>query len=141
MATLLKTTNPVIAGSINTAAADLETRVKQIPDIFAGLTAASLLSQVPAMQARAAAHKSATDGSLYVQQLKGVTRAYRRLVAELGSDDRLESSVVVPMLTKLAGVLATAETAGFDRQAIVSQADTLTQNLISAMAVVSLLVA
>jgi hypothetical protein len=135
MATKLKTSTPV-----NTSAADLETRVKQIPNIFAGMSANQLLSQLPAIKAEADAHKAALDGTAYVQQLKGVTRAYRRLVAEMGDDDRMESSVVVPMLVRLEGVLASAETAGFSRFAIVVQADPLTRNLISAMTVTGLLI-
>ena len=140
MATKTKTINPVITGSVGAEAADLELRVKQIPDIFAGLSADHLLSQVPAIKAKAKAHKAGTDGSLYVEQLKGVTRAYRRLVAEMANDERMESAVVVPMLVRLEGVLAAAETAGFSRQDIVGQTDSLTQNIIGIMAVVGLLV-
>ncbi len=140
MATKLMTLNPVMTSPFSAAAADLETRVKQIPDIFAGLSADHLLTQVPAIKAKAEAHKAAIDGTLYVQQLKGVTRSYRRLVAELADDERMESSVVLPMLFRLEGVLASAETAGFSRQEIVGQTDSLTQNLIGAMTVVSLLV-
>ena len=140
MATKLMTLNPVMTSPFSSAAVDLETRAKQIPDIFAGLSADHLLNQVPAIKAKADAHKAAIDGSLFVQQLKGVTRSYRRLVAELAGDERMESAVVLPMLVRLEGVLSSAEKAGFSRQDIVGQSDSLTQNLISAMTVVSLLV-
>ncbi|MBC7543932.1 MAG: hypothetical protein H7338_14500 [Candidatus Sericytochromatia bacterium] len=140
MATKLQTINPVITGSVGADVADLETRVKQIPNIFGTLSADQLLSQLPGMKAKADAHKAALDGSLYVGQLKGVTRAYRRLVAEMVNDDRMGSSAVLPLLVKLEGVLAAAETAGFSREGLVGNADSLTQNLIGAMAVVGLLV-
>ena len=140
MATKTKTINPVITGSVGAEAADLELRVKQIPDIFAGLSSDQLLSQVPTIKAKATAHKAGIDGSLYVEQLKAVTRAYRRLVAEMANDERMESAVVVPMLGRLEGVLAAAEKAGFSRQDIVGKTDSLTQNIIGVMAVVGLLV-
>ncbi|MBC7541788.1 MAG: hypothetical protein H7338_03575 [Candidatus Sericytochromatia bacterium] len=138
MATTLQTTTPVSTAPAGVNAADLETRVKQIPNIFAGMSAEQLLSQVPALKAKADAHKAALDGTRYVEQLKGVTRAYRRLVAEMAGNDRMESTAVLPMLITLEGVLAAAETAGFSREGIVGKADSLTQKPIGAMAIAGL---
>ena len=62
-----------------------------------------LLSQVPALKAKAEAHKATVDGTHFTEQLKGVTRSYRRLVAELANDDRMESATVLDRFIGEAG--------------------------------------
>jgi hypothetical protein len=137
MATKLKTAPT--ADVVGVDGADLDLRVKQIPDIFAGLSAEQLLSQVPGMKAKAKAHKSQVEIGTYIGQVKGLTRSYRRLVAEAGNGERLEPSLVLPLLVKLEGVLSTAEAAGYSRDQIVGKSDSLTKSIVGMMAVVGLL--
>lgn len=137
MATKTKTVTKEVVG---VEAADLELRVKQIPDIFAGLSADQLLSQVPGMQAKAKVHKAKADMGLYIGQVKGLSRSYRRLIAEAGNGDRLEPTLVLPLLVKLEGVFSAAEAAGYSREQIVGKSDSLTKSIVGMMAVVGLLV-
>jgi hypothetical protein len=137
MATKLKTAPTAAAVSVE--AADFELRVKQIPDIFAGLSAELLLSQVPGMKEKAKAHKSQAEIGTFIGQVKGLSRSYRRLVAEAGNGERLEPSMVLPLLAKLEGVFGAAEAAGYSREMIVGKSDSLTKSIVGMMAVVGLL--
>jgi hypothetical protein len=137
MATKTKTVTKEVVG---VEGADLELRVKQIPDIFAGLSAEQLLSQIPGMQAKAKAHKTKADIGTYIGQVKGLSRSYRRLIAEASQAERIESDLVLPLLVRLEGVFAAAETAGYSREQILGKSDKLTQNIVGMMAVVGLLV-
>jgi hypothetical protein len=137
MATKTKTVTKEVVG---VEGADLELRVKQIPDIFAGLSAEQLLSQVPGMQAKAKAHKVKADIGTYIGQVKGLSRSYRRLIAEAGNNDRIEPTLVLPLLVKLEGVFGAAEAAGYSREQIVGKSDSLTKSIVGTMAVVGLLV-
>ena len=140
MATKVKGITTVTEQTTGFDAADLEQRVKHIPEIFAGLTSEQLLSQVPTLKAKAKAHKAGEVLETHLSQLKGVTRAYRRMVGDLAGIDRVEPSAVVPMLQRLEGIFVAAEAVGLNRHELVDQADALTQKLVGMMAVVGLLV-